>query len=362
MVSEKDILKRLEEGGISLPPLDIRLYGESVAGDMEVDAVIQVSWGRQREKFAVEVRAQFTPRVLNEATNRARAAAKKVGLNPMIILPYLSDDALGKLHIEGVSGIDLCGNGIVVVSGRMSVYRTGNPNRFPSSAPIKNIYRKNTSMVARLFLVRQRFNLVGEIMEEINERNLLATWGKQSITFPTVSKALKGLEEDLIVGRKNSFVSLLQAEKLLDILSQNYSEPKIGKIVNWKVPASPGERYSSDLLPAAFLNSIPAVIAGTSSVSRYAVMQAADTLRIYCPDPERWLEKLPGAPSDRFPTISVIETEDASVFFDARREEGIAWASPVQTYLELMKGDKRDKETAIQVKDLILRRLREDPL
>ncbi|MFH1760817.1 MAG: hypothetical protein ABIA63_06920 [bacterium] len=53
-----------------------------------------------------------------------------------------------------------------------------------------------------------------------------------------------------------------------------------------------------------------------------------------------------------------METEDETVFFDARNENGFWWASPVQVYLELMAGDKRDKEAAEQVKSLILKNLK----
>lgn len=38
----------------------------------------------------------------------------------------------------------------------------------------------------------------------------------------------------------------------------------------------------------------------------------------------------------------------------ARKEESFWWASPVQVYLELMGGDKRDQETAEQLKTSIL--------
>ncbi len=52
-----------------------------------------------------------------------------------------------------------------------------------------------------------------------------------------------------------------------------------------------------------------------------------------------------------------IETEDETVYFDARKEGNSWWASPVQVYLELMAGDKRDQETAEQVKSFILTNL-----
>ena len=201
-------------------------------------------------------------------------------------------------------------------------------------------------MIARLFLVRPKFNQVTEIMEEVNRRNLLSKWTGQPVALSTVSKAIKGLEDDLILGRKGSAASLLQSEKLLDRLSENYADLKAGAVINWKLPMPAGRRKLEDILKEAFQSDLPAVMTGTSSVSRYAVMQPGDVLRIYCPDPKGWLAKLPGDQSDRFPTLSIIQTEDASVYFDARAEEGMVWASPVQTYLELMKGDKRVRETA----------------
>jgi hypothetical protein len=72
---------------------------------------------------------------------------------------------------------------------------------------------------------------------------------------------------------------------------------------------------------------------------------------------ETLLERLPGSQTDRFPNLELIETEDETVYFDARQEEDFWWASPVQVYLELMAGDKRDQETAEQVKSYILKNL-----
>jgi hypothetical protein len=93
---------------------------------------------------------------------------------------------------------------------------------------------------------------------------------------------------------------------------------------------------------------------GVSSVARYAVMQRGDLLSVYCPKVEVLLERMPGSQSDRFPNLELLETEDETIYFDARKEESFWWASPVQVYLELMAGDKRDQETAEQLKTLIL--------
>jgi hypothetical protein len=100
---------------------------------------------------------------------------------------------------------------------------------------------------------------------------------------------------------------------------------------------------------------LPIVVTGTSSVGQYAVMQRGEMLCVYCPRLGPSLQQMGSRPDDRFPNLELIETEDDRVYFDSREERGFCWASPVQAYLELMAGDKRDQETAVQVRDRILR-------
>ena len=59
--------------------------------------------------------------------------------------------------------------------------------------------------------------------------------------------------------------------------------------------------------------------------------------------------------NSRFPNVELLETDEDFVYFDAR--DNLA-ASPVQTYLELMQGDKREQETAEQLRKAILQPLK----
>ena len=95
-----------------------------------------------QEEFAAEIRAQSTPKILRQALYEIKASARSTGMNPMIIAPYLDREALTVLEREEVSGVDLCGNGVIIVPGRLYVERSGQRNQFPSSAPIKSIYRR----------------------------------------------------------------------------------------------------------------------------------------------------------------------------------------------------------------------------
>jgi hypothetical protein len=356
--TEREMIEQLRRGKVSLPPLSFRfLEGQpKPGGDRHLDAYVEASWRKTTARFAIECRSIPTPKAFRDGLNLLKSTILPKGYLPMLVIPFLSELQLQELEREGISGVDLCGNGVVVVPGTFSVFRSGEKNRFSSSAPIKNIYRKNSSMVGRVFLALPGYGTVQEICSEINRRNMLVgRWDKRPMSLSTVSKSLKALEEDLIVERKD-IIRLVQPDKLLEKLSENYVPPKINERVRLKVPGENRTIWELLQKQSQDLN-LPLVATGTSSTMQYAVMQRGDVLSVYCPRLELLLEQLPGSQSDRFPNFELVETEDETVYFDARKEGNSWWASPVQVYLELMAGDKRDQETAQQVKSLILTNL-----
>jgi len=356
--TEREMMEELRRGKVSLPPLSFRfLEGQPKAGgNRHLDAYVEASWRKAIARFAIECKSISTPKAFRDGLNLLKSTILPKGYLPMLIMPFLSELQLQELEREGISGVDLCGNGVVVVAGTFSVLRSGEKKRFSSSAPIKNIYRKNSSMVGRVFLALPNYGTVQEICSEINRRNILVKdWDKRAMSLSTVSKSLKTLEEDLIVERKDT-IHLVQPDKLLEKLSENYVPPKINERVRLKVPGENRTIWELLQKKSQDLN-LPLVATGTSSITQYAVMQRGDVLSVYCPRLEMLLERLPGSQSDRFPDFELVETEDETVYFDARKEGNSWWASPVQVYLELMVGDKRDQETAEQVKSFILTNL-----
>lgn len=138
MTTERDILDALANGQLNLTPVQLRvidrerpLGGEGIQG--RIDAVVQAKWGRRTWKFAAEVKRLSTPKVLQDALGFLRSAAERSGLNPLLVVPYLSPQNIEMLEGLQVSGIDLCGNGILIVPRKLLIVRTGNSNRFPQS-------------------------------------------------------------------------------------------------------------------------------------------------------------------------------------------------------------------------------------
>ncbi len=174
-------------------------------------------------------------------------------------------------------------------------------------------------MVARVFLSRSSYVTVQDIWAEVKQRNMLANrWNKKPMGLSTVSKSLKSMEEDLIVER-GEIIRLQQPDKLLEKLSLNYAPPKIKERIRLKI-FEKDETIRESLNKLSQELSLPLAATGTSSVGQYTVMQRGDLLSVYCPRLEKLLERLSGSQADRFPNLELVETEDESVFFDARKE------------------------------------------
>lgn len=349
MVSEKDILSRLMRGELSLPPLSFRLLSteERDARDARADALIEIGWQQRSFRFAVECKSDSSPKSIRDAKSRLADAAPALNANPLLIVPWLPPEQLRQLEQEQVSGIDLNGNGVVIVPGELFVFRTGQPNAYPQSRPIRNVYRGDSSIVARVFLLRPTYGGVGEIREEIEARS-------SNIAFSTTSKVLKALEADLIVGRESGAIRLLQSEKLLEELARNYRQPKVQERWVGKCPLAPAD-LAKALAKAASGSQF--VLTGASSVSRYATMAREPVVSVYCDENPRHLIDRLGLNVEqdaRFPNLEILSTDDATVYFDRRAEPEGIFASPVQTWLETASGDKRQQEVAQQVKASIL--------
>lgn len=351
MLDGQAILDRLRRGDIQLPPLNIRPldYERRVRADgrsYDADAILEVGWGELTYTFVAECRGSSTPKTIREAADRIVRLAPAFNASPLVIAPWLSPRHLAELEEREISGIDLCGNGVVIVPDRMLVFRTGQPNKYPESRPIKDVYRGGSSVVARVFLLRASYASVNDVFEEVQSRS-------GTVALSTVSKVLKQLEEDLLIAREGKTTRLIQADRLMENLAASY-RPAVVK--NRLVGRTDG-KLSEDFARISRNREVRLVQTGTSSATRYATMASEPIKSFYCDRDPREVLRLAGIPAEeteRFANFELLHCDEASVYFDRRIEREAPFASPVQTWLELNAGDKRLREVAEQVKRLIV--------
>ena len=348
MISETEMLKQLQQG-VEFPPVALRLVQTgSHDGAGEIDAVLEVRAGEQSYQFAAEMCARSTPRAFEEALQRIERIVQGTSYYPMLVTPYLREAQLEELRQQQVSGIDLSGNGVITIPGKLFVYRTGKPNKFPDSAPTKYAYRGATSLIARAFLCRKAFDSLADIKDEIQARG-------GSVAISTISKALKRLESDIIIDRSGDSIQLRQPEKLLDQLSASYREPTVNQTFTCSTKQGVAE------LAAAAGAEDQLVLTGKSSLDAYGVMGRDEWPVLYARNADHlidaWGDNV--QETSRFIDLELRQTDDPTVYFDVRMKGGVPYASPVQVYLEYCAGDKREREAAAQVKDFILKELKQ---
>lgn len=344
-IREALMLSRLQEGAVLLPPLMVkscRVLDAADGADARVE--LTVPGGLEGFRFVVELKARATPQSIQLAAAQAKSAAKS-GEWPMIQVPFLSDERLGELEQEGVSGVDLCGNGVVIVPGRLYVMRSGAPNRYRDSRPLSNPYRGRSAMVARMLLQCPEWNSLSELAEAVK------TTGAK-LSLPQVSKAVQALCEDLIASKRAGVITLKEPMRLLDRLASEWRGLPVRGRQALRLPA--GLDWARALTASP---SLTWAVTGESSATRYAMFSQGGARRVAVSDLPTAITLLGGQPESvpNFADVELLETEEPGLYFgNAVDEGGLRWASRLQTWLELQSGDARQQVAAKDLRSRIL--------
>jgi hypothetical protein len=323
---------------------------EGSARGSVADGVLDVFWQGRSARFVFACKSLSTPKILDTAIAEARRAAQALHLNPMAIAPYLSEEALQTLEREGVSGIDLSGNG-VLLAPEMAVWRSGQPNRFKCSLPLRNVYRGTSSVIARSFLLRAEFASLTELHAFAQARLMRQSRGEtqERLTKGTVSKAVHALEEEKIIMREQGALRLLSPRSLLERLAAK------GRRASGQSMIGKTSLSATEVREKLHESGTRCVTTGLGSAARYKVLSGSERLSLYVEDMETAVQSLEVAPGVVFPNLELIEEKDEAVYFDAREAEGVLWASPVQTWLELSTAGPREREAATGLEAMLLR-------
>jgi hypothetical protein len=340
----------------SLPPLSplilrwLETEIRTPAG--EVDARLELAYNDSAFTFLAEYKSDWTERSFQQAITqikRASQASKGKYGYPLVILPYLSEEKLKALAEQSISGFDLCGNANITVPGRWLIYITGLPNRFRLEKPLRNPYKGKASLVGRTLLRQPVFSKLEELHREIERRG-------GDISLALVSRAVQCLEQEVVTdSHAGNKVVLVQADKLLDRLAQAYPMPK--PTVLWKGKV---DKPTVEFLPLLFQArsdyTQPVILTGNSSASHYVNLTSEDVVRIYAREAKPLIAHLPATRTERFANLEILAPPDSLVFFDPDVDEaGVAWASPVQTYLEMMQsGDIRLQQSASALREQLV--------
>jgi len=341
---ETDLLSRLKPGESPLHPLVVQEFMmDETARDIDARVTMSLPGDSAKFHFVVEAKSRSTPLTIRTAVAQVRAAANKAE-NPMIIVPYLSEERLRELERDEISGIDLCGNGVIVIPRRLYLFRTGEPNRYPDSRPLSNPYSGRSAMVARILFSRRTWYSLNEIAMAIQKSG-------EQLSLAQISKALKAMEQDTLVMRSGVKISIADKSLLLDKLA-----------LGWKPPYFRNQqafRLETEYDWARNLSRVSGLrwaVIGESSIKRYSAFSEQGPLKIAVSDFRKAMNQVEGKPErvPNFAHIELLETDQSGFYFQNEIDDsGIRWASRLQTYLELQAGDARQRDVSRELREQI---------
>ena len=352
-ITEKEMLKRLKIGSVLLDPLIISSveFEENRYG-RQPDALIAVTLPEDgsRFNFVLESKTRATLEAVHTAVGQAKGALRENEW-PLIQVPFLPKDRLEYLERERVSGIDLCGNGVVVIPNRLLIVRSGQPNTYPDSRPLNNPYGGRSAIVARVLLSEPLWPSLKTLLHAIQKEGA-------KLSMSQASKAIRAYEEDLIVGKQDGTIRLQDPMRLLDKLGFEWVKPRIRSRIAFRL--SDDVKNWANRLSAN--SELRWAMTGESSASRYVVFAQGGPRRIAVSDLPLAASLIGGVPESipNYADVELFETEESGFYFKVETDEmGMRWASRLQTWLELQGGDARQKEAADDLRRQILREVKQ---
>ncbi|MGD9629242.1 MAG: hypothetical protein AB7V18_08355 [Pyrinomonadaceae bacterium] len=343
-------LKKVEIDPLELncQPVESALFGGT---KYRPDLFVNIKWGSQIFRFIAEIKSVATPKLVENAISELSVYLdffKNRNFDdqyyPMIVAPYLSERQIKELTDRSISGIDLSGNMVLIIPEKLFVLKAGNPNLFPASGTIKNIFRGTSSIVAMTVLAKGEFGSVNEVLGEVRARGGDTTLG-------TVSKVLQSLEEEFLLARTPE-IRLIDARRLLNKLRENYRKPiAVKSLVGKVVDLDAALIKINDNCNNAGLRYV------VNEIQRYAVFPTVgEPLKIYTENIDAAIAGIELEPTDRFADIQLIEADERSpIYFDRVKDGKIFYTSPLQVYLNLTQGSRREQEVAEGLEMNILR-------
>ena len=160
---------------------------------------------------------------------------------------------------------------------------------------------------------------------------------------------LTALEQELLIIRKPD-IRLVRPDALLDRLRGDYVAPVSRRQEKIRLIESESAwvRINKNVAESGVRYAI-------SNPERYTVLpRSTSALRVFTTDIDALLTGVDYVPDERFPTLDVIETDSRVPFLDKRFTIDRWWTSPIQEYLELANGSKREAEAAVAIRKEIL--------
>ncbi len=347
-LKEKEITETIQESKEIYDPLEldeIRFENQN----SKFDAIIKFSIkGKRYFNCAVEIVPVATPKIIQNKCKLLQSQSFSNDYIPLVIAPFIGQKQAEILEKENISWLDLSGNMSVKALPNIYIEKKGNPNKYPDTAPIKNIFKGTSSLVSRALILKPKgFSSLGEIVDFINQKG-----GK--ITKGTVSKVLKSLEDNLLITKSKKGIKVNKPKELLDKLADSYSE-YLSKETNKAIYSI----LSFDKLKYILNNSEIDYAANLFFASELKGLGVSNQRTFYVNSLSKLTQLLNqnleiGSIDEQYGKFDFKENKEPFIWFNLKKQNGLNVVDDLELYLELINTSPRGPKIAESLKKRIL--------
>lgn len=364
-MNEFDIVELLEkgmpfEGLADLKVFDVELeagQGAQRGHDIKPDVTLRIDFGGNLVKVYGEIKTVITPRILKEIGPWfGRIKTGKTTETWALICPYLSSESQLYCQSNNINFIDLSGNVLIRITGKILIQRFNRPNLFKMRQILRNPFGGASSRVLRVLLQQpNRVFSITDIWEELIKEDGRAEAERPTkkyafpISISTISKTIKSLEEELLVNRKGLKVIVSEPGQLLFRWAEKYRERYSWyrkRALIYKNPFGFDIYLATNGLMSRFKD-LEIVVSGSAAANLIAPFVNVDQIDIYILNkPAEGELKDLNAEKGAGPDFLIMYPYDPGVALFSRKINGILTASDIQIYLDCYARGGRDAKQA----------------
>jgi len=298
------------------------------------DLVVHMQTPLGQRNLVVEVKASGQPLIARGAIEQLRGYCEVIpNAYPVLLAPYISDATARLCEKRGVGYVDLVGN-CRLNFDQVYVEQRGRPNQYSERRELRSLYSPKSERILRVLLNAPR--KAWKVQDLAKEAQ---------VSIGLVSKAKRTLELREWLDGTVRGLKLKSPLEVLTEWAESYCYAKHLAMSFYSLGS--GLELEEQVVAAARNNEIRVALTGFSAAARYA--PAVRYLRsvLYCEaTPVELARSVSSKPVSSGADLTLIQPYDEGVFYGVESRDGLPVASPIQTYLDLMKQPARGEEAA----------------
>lgn len=349
---ESDLIRNLVEALDQIPhACVIHVEDEPrIGNDQRLDAAIDLDVAGERLRLIIEIKNQAFPRDIREAVWQLRRALRDLDPDDRLTVPFIaaatiSDGARVALQEEEVGYFDLSGTLSIPVP-RAFVMIDRPPTKRSRRAHDAIFQGKRSLVLQAVFKRRDQWLGVSELARETH------------ISPATVSETLTELDQrDWVMVRGSGPTKerrLRDTDELLDNWARFMEAQKPPKLRRYYVPGGSAQRIAARLARSCNQYQLDYAVTGEAAAEHYAPHLSV-IKQVRCrlaPGDQQGdlLSDLEARPVAEGWNLGVIEVRSESDIVVAETADGIAYAEPIQVWLDLLQASGRSRDAAAHLR------------